>query len=93
MTPTYLLLYNAGGLVVEDGPQAMGVRGSFWVQAEVQGHKNGGEFIPEFFLILQVKKTHGTQSLHKHPHCRNEENLFKTRFANLAVSTDHPNQC
>lgn len=59
MTPTYLLLYNIGGLVVEDGPQAMGVRGSFWVQAEVQGHKNGGEFIPEFFLILQVKKTHG----------------------------------
>ena len=52
----YLLLDNAGGLIVEDGPEAVGVSCSFWIQAEVQGHINGGEFIPEVFLLLQANK-------------------------------------
>lgn len=64
--PSYLLLNNVGGLVVEDGLQAIGVGGSFWVQAEVQGHKNGGEFIPEFFLTLKVKKTHDKVYINTH---------------------------
>ena len=53
----YLLLDHAGGLIVEDRPQPVGVSCSFWIQAEVQGHINGGEFIPELFLILQTKET------------------------------------
>lgn len=53
----YLLLDHAGGLIVEDRPQPVGVCCSFWIQAEVQGHINGGEFIPELFLILQTKET------------------------------------
>lgn len=52
-TPKYLLFNYVGGLIVEDGPQAVGVSCSVWIQAEVQGHINGGEFIPEVFLILQ----------------------------------------
>ncbi len=55
-TSKYLLLNYVGGLIVEDGPQAVGVSCSFWIQAEVQGHINGGEFIPEVFLILQSNK-------------------------------------
>lgn len=52
-TLMYLLLIQVGGLIVEDGPQAVGVSCSFGIQAEVQGYINGGEFIPEFLLILQ----------------------------------------
>lgn len=53
---TYLLFNDVGGLIVEDGPEAIGVSCSFGIQAEVQGHINGGEFIPEVFLILQSNK-------------------------------------
>ena len=52
----YLLHNDVGALIVKNGPQAVGVSSSFWIQAEVQGHKNGGEFVPEFFFILQLKK-------------------------------------
>lgn len=55
-TSKHLLFNHVGGLIVEDGPQAVGVSRCFWVQAEVQGHINGGKFIPEFFLILYLKK-------------------------------------
>lgn len=53
----YLLLDHVGGLVVEDGPQASGVGCSLGVQAEVQGDVNGGQFVPEVFLILELKPT------------------------------------
>lgn len=52
----HLLLNDVGGLIVEDGPQAMGVSSSFWIQAEVEGHKNRGEFISEVLLLLQLQK-------------------------------------
>lgn len=52
----HLLLNDVGGLIVEDGLQAMGVSGRLWIQAEVEGHKNRGEFIPELLLLLQLQK-------------------------------------
>lgn len=52
----YLLLNDIGGLIVEDGSQAVGVSGSFWIQANVQGHKYGGELVPEVFFTLQSEK-------------------------------------
>lgn len=61
----HLAFNHVGGLIVEDGPQAVGVRWCLRVQGEGQGHVNGGKFIPEFLLILQEKqkkKTRGTSS-------------------------------
>lgn len=51
-TSKHLLFNDVGGLIVEDGLQAVGVSWCLWVQGEGQGHVNGGKFIPEFFLIL-----------------------------------------
>ena len=56
MEGTYLLLDHGGGLIVEDGTQAAGVGCSARIQAEVQGHVDGGELIPEVLIILQPKK-------------------------------------
>lgn len=47
---------DVGGLIVEDGPQAVGVGSSIGVHGVVEGYVNGGEFIPEVFLILWGKK-------------------------------------
>lgn len=58
----YLLLNYMNVVIVKDGPQAVGVSCSIWIQAEVQGNKNRGEFIPEVLLILHTKK-HSVQFL------------------------------
>lgn len=55
-TSTHLLFNHVGRLVVEDGPQAVRVSWRLWVQGEVQGHINGGKFVPEVFLILHRKQ-------------------------------------
>lgn len=49
----YLLLNEADGLVVEDGPQAMRVSSGTGIQGEVKGHIDGGELVPELLVILQ----------------------------------------
>lgn len=52
----YLLFNDVGGLIVEDGSKAMGVCCCFWIQTVVEGHIDGGEFIPELLLTLKSDK-------------------------------------